>query len=118
MQPNSKSLETVKRDVNEMLKYSTSTLPCKPHCIRQQEELQVQHDITRLVTKPNSRNDLVTQSLNHLVTSETLPLSCPPLEGGPEFSIPRRGMLPQQHFFSSLPICKSRLRLHPSPSYD
>ncbi len=41
---NSKLVETVKRDVNEMLKYSTSTLPCKPHCIRQQEELQVQQD--------------------------------------------------------------------------
>ncbi len=43
---NSKLVETVKRDGNEMLKYSTSTLPCKPHCIRQQEELQVQHDIS------------------------------------------------------------------------
>ena len=54
MKPNSKSksLETAKRNGNEMLKYSTSTLPCKPHCIRQQEELQVQHDSSAQVQIP------------------------------------------------------------------
>ena len=36
----------------EILKYSTSTLPCKPHCIRQQEELRVQDDmILRFASK-------------------------------------------------------------------
>ena len=69
--PNSKSLEPVKRDGNEILKYSTSTLPCKPHCIRQQEELQVQDDnlaqaqipvnnyeISHEVTEPKDDMDL------------------------------------------------------------
>ena len=52
MEQKTKSLETAKRNGDEMLKYSTSTLPCKPHCIRQQEELQVQHDSSAQVQIP------------------------------------------------------------------
>ena len=52
MKQKTKSLETANRNGNEMLKYSTSTLLCKPHCIRQQEELQVQHDSSAQVQIP------------------------------------------------------------------
>ena len=80
---NSKLVETVKRDSNEMLKYSTSTLPCKPHCIRQQEELQVQHDssaqaqipvnnyeTSHEVTETKDDTDLTSYRPNVLTTSK------------------------------------------------
>ena len=80
---NSKLVETVKRDGNEMLKYSTSTLPCKPHCIRQQEELQVQHDSSAQaqipvnnyetrheITEPKNDTDLASYRPNVLTTSK------------------------------------------------
>ena len=80
---NSKSLETANSNGNEMLKYSTSTLPCKPHCIRQQEELQVQHDISAQaqihvnnnetsheVVEPKDDTDLTSYRPNVLTTSK------------------------------------------------
>ncbi len=57
---NSKSLETVKRNSNEILKQVQDDCSAKA---------SNNYDTTRVVTKPNFRNDLVSQSLNHLITS-------------------------------------------------
>ena len=80
--PNSKSLETAKRNGDEILKRVQDDIEGKP---------QSPHSPRPLRERPRSGEARERVQRNDLVTSEKVSLSCPPLEGGPKSLISRRG---------------------------
>ena len=80
--PNSKSLETAKRNGDEILKRVQDDIEGKP---------QSSHSPRPLRERPRSGEARERVQRNDLVTSEKVSLSCPPLEGGPKSLISRRG---------------------------